>query len=160
MATPQTFPVATDAQQILEADDLRNDLVVVPEWKRSIWIRNLWGYERDALEQAATSGQVPNVSGALARIVAWGAMSGPGHDARQLFSQSQVEALNRKNAGPIMRLANAIKRLSAITDADLEAMLATLPNDQDASGGSDTPRRSTAQEESSSESSAATDSPS
>jgi hypothetical protein len=140
-STPQNLPVATSAAEILAADDLRNKLVPIPLWGVSVWVRNLWGNERDIIERL---GKKENTSALLTRMVTWCAVTGPGRNAGNLFTPQQVEALNRKNAGPIVQLAKVIQELSGLTEDDISGVNSDLPNDLNGSDGFDTLRPSDA----------------
>lgn len=102
---------------ILGMDDLPRQEVQVPEWKGSVFVRALSGAERVAFERVVFSDATTN-DAMLAQIVALCTVDA---DGEKMFSEEDVEALNRKNVKALQRVANAALKFNALSDEGLEA---------------------------------------
>lgn len=116
------------AADILAADDLQAERVEVPEWGGHIYIRPMNGNERDAFEVGvvadrerakATGEEMDFMTGLRARTVALHACDEQGD---LLFTLEQVEALGQKNAAALDRVFEKCRRMSGITDGDVEEL--------------------------------------
>lgn len=137
------FPRAT-REAILAVDDLVRELVQIPEWKLSVWVRALSGLERDRYEGAMVAYRknrqgVPEIDHVVAdnmraRLVA---MSCVDDDGARLFTDADVLALGMKNATPLSRICDVAQRLSRLSAQDMEALKADLGEGQSVDSGSD-----------------------
>lgn len=110
--------------EILAADDLPREPLVVKEWGKTVWVRTLSGTERDAFEASnvrqkgkATEFHRANLRARLAVLVVCDA------DGKRLFSDEDATALGRKSGAALDRifdLANRLNRLSEQTQEDAE----------------------------------------
>jgi hypothetical protein len=111
-----------DAEAILKTDDTRMERVIVPEWKRGIWVRNLTSVERDAYVQSLVrmKGRTREVSlrYAQAKLVVLGSCN-PNTKAR-IWKDADVARLAQKNAQAVARIAEVIERLSGLNQNDIE----------------------------------------
>lgn len=138
---------------IKEADDIQTEKVPVPEWRKKgqpiddafLWVRSLTGAMRDKYEasliEARRKGAKVNLENMRAKLVQLGTIKDAAADvvndesqdaSNMFFADGDVEWLGRKNAAPIERLCDAIKRLSGMTDEDLEEIrknLEKVPSD-------------------------------
>lgn len=109
---------------ILSAIDIGYDEVDVPEWGGTVRIRGLSGDERDRYEQSIVtfkgSQPQPKFAGARARLVAWSIVDEKGD---RLFNDREVDALGRKSAQALERVYNAARRLSGLTEEDIEELV-------------------------------------
>lgn len=107
--------------EILQAPDLPVEEVEVPEWGGVVRVRALSGAERDALEASIVEQQGSNVRINLhnmrARLVA---MSVVDENGKRIFSDEDIEALGRKNAQALDRIATVAMRLSGLRPQDLQ----------------------------------------
>lgn len=103
---------------ILSADDLKREVVQVPEWGGEIIISTMTGAARDAFEQSIVGGGKPDVSNIRARLVAACAVNEQGE---RIFSDADAELLGRKSAAALQRCAAVAQRLNAMTTDELEA---------------------------------------
>lgn len=108
--------------QILEAQDLQSEDVEVPEWGGTVRVIGMSGAERNRLEQTwagATNGKLTSEAweNIYARLVQ---MCAVGEDGERLFSKADVEALGKKSATALQRVAMAAMRVSGLTQADVE----------------------------------------
>ena len=121
-------------QQILDADDLKRELVEVTEWGGSVLLRELRGRERDAFEEDSLDKQ-RNLSMRImrARLVAASAIDEIGE---RLFTNNEAAELGEKSATALNKCFEVACRLSGITDADIEELEGNLETGQPDSYGS------------------------
>ena len=104
---------------ILGAQDLKRELVEVPEWGGSVHIATMTGAARNAWEQSLVQGGGKlNLANASARLVAACAVDEAGE---RLFSDADAEALGKKSAAALPRCVAAAQRLNGLTADDMEA---------------------------------------
>jgi hypothetical protein len=123
---------------ILGADDRQYDEVDCPEWGGSVRVRSISGAERDRYEesliqQRGNSRQM-NMRNARAKLVALCVVDEQGN---RLFSDQDVNALGRKNAKPLDRLWDACRKLSGLSDDDVEKLTEDFDDAQDDASTSD-----------------------
>jgi len=108
---------------ILAADDREYEVVPCPEWGGEVRLRSLTGAERDAYEQSLVQtrgkSREMNLRNARAKLVALCAVDENGN---RLFSDQDVAALGRKNAKPLDRLFDVARRLSGLTEDDVDRL--------------------------------------
>jgi len=121
-------------EQILQADDLKQEAVNTPEWGGEVLLRELRGRERDAFEEGSMDKQ-RNVSMAniRARLVAMSAIDDQGE---RLFTNKEAAQLGDKSATALNRLFEACCRLSGITSADVDKLEKNSETHHDANGES------------------------
>lgn len=110
-----------NAADILGADDLHKELVPVPEWGGSVYVRGLTGIERDTFEVTlvkARNGE-PDKFGARAQFAAIAIVK---EDGSPMFSKGDIEALSRKNSRALERVFDAGLRLSGMTSTEVEKL--------------------------------------
>ena len=146
MTAKTSAPLILSRKDILNAEDRIRELVDVPEWGGSVYVRSLEGIERDRLESSfirygkTGGGKLTadfNVSAndvVRARLCA---MSIVDEEWRNLFSESDLLVLTHKNAHALDRVFRVAQRLSGLTDEDVEALTEQLGEDQSSSSGSD-----------------------
>jgi hypothetical protein len=107
-----------DAKAILDTDDMKFEVIQVPEWNCSVRIRSMSGEERDAFESSiAGEGKKMNTQNIRAKLVMLTVVNGKGE---RIFTREQIEALGKKSAAALNRVYEASAKLSAITKADVE----------------------------------------
>lgn len=104
---------------ILAAEDLKREVVHVPEWGGDVIITAMTGAQRDAWEQSLVgkTGRAPDVSNVRAKLVVCCAVDEAG---ALLFSPEDAVALGAKSGAALERCAAAAQRLNMLTDAALE----------------------------------------
>lgn len=128
--------------QILEADDIKIEIVPVPEWGGDVAVRGLSGVERDAFEETILSFDAKrkarmNLRNARAKLVAQSVVD---PETKQLlFGEKDVAALGRKSAAALSRVYAVAQRLSGIGDEDVEELLKNSASGQSDDSGSDSP---------------------
>lgn len=125
--------------KILAADDLTRELVHVPEWGGSVYVRTLTGSERDAYEESLTKERITrrgrrterhrtiDLQNARARLCALTIVD---LDGKRLFSDADVRELGQKSASALTRVAEVAQRLSGLTDDDVDELTGNSDDDQ------------------------------
>lgn len=110
-------------EQILGADDVGTEDVEVPEWGGSVRVRGLSGAERDAYEASLVrtrgKNQEVNLQNVRAKLVAWSVID---ENGERLFAQSDVKALGEKSASALDRVWEVARKLSRLSDEDVEEL--------------------------------------
>ena len=101
---------------ILAADDLKKEIVNVPEWGGEVIVRTLTAAARDAYEASmvtrnADGGLVSDMTNMRAKLVAQSLVDEAGN---LLFSPEEVAQLAAKHAGVLDKLADVAQRLSGM----------------------------------------------
>ena len=128
-------------EAILEAVDLGREVVPVPEWGGSVLMRGLTGRERDAFEAsivrmqggAPGAGMERSLQNIRARLVAMAAIDESG---ARLFEDRDVRALGEKSAAALDRLFDVARRLSGMSEADVQAITEDFTGGPSADSGS------------------------
>lgn len=124
---------ALSKADILAAQDLPYERVDVPEWSTDphdpdyVIIRTLSGQERDQYEadifHIRTVGKRTQVDmvrvNIRAKLVALTAID---EDGNRIFTDEEVEALGKKNAGCLDRLFTVAQRLSGLSEQDVKEL--------------------------------------
>lgn len=105
-------------EQILAADDRHYEVVEVPEWGGSVRVATMTGAQRDAFEASLLSGGAPDLTNARAKLVAYCCVDDSGNP---LFTAADVEALGRKSAAALNRVAEVARRLNLLGEEGVEA---------------------------------------
>jgi len=112
-------------QDIVQSNDQVLELVEVPEWGGSVYVRSMMAAERGRIEADAakfkeTKGKDPGFAQTFTVRVAGLCMCD--EQGNRLFSDSELDLLRQKNALPVSRVAEVAQRLSGFSKADLEAL--------------------------------------
>lgn len=102
---------------ILAANDLKKELVKVPEWDGELYISMMNGASRDAWEQSLMDSKGVSLQNIRARLVAFTAV---GEDGKRIFTDSDAELLGQKSATALERCVKVAQKLNRLTEADLE----------------------------------------
>ena len=111
------------ADDILQASDLPKQLVDVPEWGGSVYVRALSGSERDSYEASIvgtrTDNKQLNLNNIRARLCALTICDEAG---KRLFSDAQINALGNKSAAALQRIYDVARKLSGLSPEDVEEL--------------------------------------
>lgn len=123
---------------ILDADDVQYDVVDCPEWGGKVRIRGLSGTQRDAYEAslmaAGGADKKLNLANARAKMCVLAIVDDNG---RPIFSADDVRQLGRKSALPIERIFDAARRLSGMSQEDVDRLTENFGADPTGEGTSD-----------------------
>ena len=107
-----------DRDAILNVVDLKPEVVEVPEWGGSLYIRMLTASERDKFEASCVgTGKKQNLSNIRARLVVLCACDEAGE---RLFTDGDAEALGRKSASAVDKVFGACSKLNGFSSQDIE----------------------------------------
>ena len=102
-------------EQILQADDLKQETVEVPEWGGSVIVRTISGTERDNFEIACAKDKNTTRKVIRGRLLALCLVD---EDGKRLFSDSDAAALGEKSATALDRAFEVAARLNGIGEKD------------------------------------------
>ncbi len=108
--------MALSKDQILEADDLQNQEVDVPEWGGSVYVRSMTGADRDAFEASMVTvnpdgSRTPDMRNLRAKLVALTLVDEAGN---RLFEVADIPRLALKSAAALERVFEAAQRLNGL----------------------------------------------
>jgi hypothetical protein len=139
---------ALNREEILRADDIRVELVPVPEWDGDVWVKGMTGQERDKFEdeliirrtvgKGRKAREVSEVSLADIRAKLC-SMTICDKDKTRLFTEKDVRALSEKGAAALQRVFEVAQELSGITDDDIDELVEELGEDPFEGSASDLP---------------------
>ena len=109
--------------QILSANDLKFDIVSVPEWGGEVRISTMTGTERDEYEQTIINGRGDDKKSTIknirALLVAYSIVDEEGN---RMFSKDEIDDLGKKSVYALDRVFAAASKLSALSQADIEEL--------------------------------------
>lgn len=107
--------------KILGADDLRRELVSVPEWDADIYIQEMTGSDRDQYEAALidksklpTKEKLKNMRAELVVLTA------VDESGARIFSDDDIALVGAKNAKVLSRLAETAQMINRLNDELVE----------------------------------------
>lgn len=116
---------------ILTASDIQTEVVEVPEWGGSVLVRGLTGAQRDRFEASMVElkkgKQVLKLSNLRAYLAALSIVDEQG---QLLFSNEDIEALGNKSCAALQRIWDVARRLSGLSDDDVEELTKNSESDQ------------------------------
>lgn len=111
--------------EILDYDDIKTEVVPVPEWGKNAAVRLkvLSAFERDAFEASTvtTKGgrQKPNLANLRARLVARCMVDA---DGNRVFESGDVARLGRKSSAALDRLFAKCQEINGFSEKDIEEL--------------------------------------
>jgi hypothetical protein len=115
MSSNQTKILTKD--EILKADDLKRELVDIPEWGGSVYVKMLTGAERDDLEASVMLGSGKrNYVNLRAKMVVLSTVDAEGN---RLFTIQDIKAIGGKAVAALDRIFTVAQRLSKMTPKDI-----------------------------------------
>lgn len=105
-------------EQILQQDDLKSEIVNVPEWGGEVRVCTMSGFARDRFESSITSKTgVMDMKNVRAKLAAATIVDENGN---LLFDENDITKLGNKSCAALDRVFAAAQRLNLITNADVE----------------------------------------
>jgi hypothetical protein len=121
-------------EQILNAFDLKTEIVDVPEWSGSVNVKTMTGTERDSFEQGVVQDGKTDLSNIRARFCSIVIVDDEG---KRLFSNSDIVALGNKSGKALGRVFDVGQKLNGFTKEDFEELSknsgTTLPDNSTSS---------------------------
>lgn len=119
-------------------DDTNYDTVACPEWGGDVRLKSISGTKRDAYEASLIdergASRKMNLRNARAKLIILTACDETG---RPLFTTEDLRALGAKNAAPLDRLFDAARKLTGMSDDDVEKLTENFGETDDEGGSSD-----------------------
>lgn len=113
--------MGTDRDEILGLTDVVIETVDVPEWKRAVRVRSLTAAERESWEGAVYPGPKETRVGLIRAALA--VRSIIDEQGNRIFGDDDAESLATKSAAALERVYRVARRLSFVTDSDVEELL-------------------------------------
>lgn len=112
-------------EQIIGAEDRPTQDVEVPEWGGTVRVRALSGTERDAYEAGIVQirgdgSRSFSLANARARLAA---LSIVDEANERMFSEADVAVLGAKSAAALERVFDVARKLSGLTEEDIEELV-------------------------------------
>jgi hypothetical protein len=101
-------------ENILKADDIKKELVEVPEWGGSVYVKSMNAFERDKFEIAVKDGKLKNWRATVA------ASSICDENGVLTFTDADILELSKKSAAPMSKIFDVAMKLSRFTDEDID----------------------------------------
>ena len=107
-------------EQILKQDDLKSEIVDVPEWGGDVRVCTMSGFARDRFE-AGISGKNggTNMSNIRAKLAAATIVD---EEGKLLFDEADIAKLGNKSCAALDRVFAAAQRLNLISNADVDEL--------------------------------------
>ena len=123
--------MALNKEAILSADDLKQEIIQVPEWKGEVIIRTMTGEERDAFDSEMIRDDKKSFKNIRARFLSLIICDEQGN---RLFDDKEIAQLGKKSAAALDRLFSAGQKLNRLSNDDIEELAGNLePTQKDSS---------------------------
>lgn len=110
-------------EQILQADDLKKELVSVPDWGGDVYVRTMTGTERDAFEQSIIETDGENIKMNFVNIRAkLCASTIVDEEGNRLFEEKDIAELGKKSAAALNHIFTAAQKLNGISKDDIKEL--------------------------------------
>lgn len=107
--------------QILNADDAKRELVEVPEWGGSVYVRTLKAKDRDSYESSIIGDDgkfdIKKYANATARLAALCMCDETG---KRIFDDAKIGALGEKSAEALHRVVQAARKMNKLGEDAVE----------------------------------------
>ncbi len=105
-------------EQILQVDDIKIEIVPVPEWDGEVIVRTMTGTDRDIWDNLLyKEGKVNFLDNTRARLLACTIID---EDDNLVFSEDDIVALGKKSSLAINRIFDVAKRLNGLGSEQIE----------------------------------------
>ena len=111
--------MALNKEAILSADDLKQEVIQVPEWKGEVIIRTMTGEERDAFDSEMIRDDKKSFKNIRARFLSLIICDEQGN---RLFDDKEIAQLGKKSAAALDRLFSAGQKLNRLSNDDIEEL--------------------------------------
>ncbi len=107
-------------EQILKQDDLKSEIVDVPEWGGNVRVCTMSGFARDRFEAGITGKNGgTNMSNIRAKLAAATIVD---EDGKLLFDEADIAKLGNKSCAALDRVFAAAQRLNLISNSDVDEL--------------------------------------
>lgn len=109
-----------DRQSILEAQDLPQETLHIPEWNGSVIVRTMTAKDRDSFEAGLLDNKgnrnLINIRARLAQLTVCD------EQGQLLFSEEDVPLLGAKSCKALDRILPVAKRLNGLSEEDIQEL--------------------------------------
>ena len=102
---------------IFATNDVKTEVVNVPEWGGSVTVQGMTGAARDRWEQMLVKAGETSTENARAKLVIVSVIDENGDP---LFTEDDIIALGKKSGNALTRISNVAQRLSRLGQSDLD----------------------------------------
>lgn len=110
-------------ESILQASDIKTEIVPVPEWGGDVYVKGMTGAERDKFEASIVTlrgtNQMVNMANVRAKLAS---MTICDESGKRIFTDSDVLELAKKSASALQRVFKVAQRLSGIGEDDVKEL--------------------------------------
>jgi len=110
-------------EQILKAEDLKSEIVEVPEWGGDVKVRMMTGVERDNFEasifDAKGKDSKINLKNLRAKLIV---LTVIGDDGKKIFTEADIENVGEKSAKALDRVFAVAQRINGIGQKEVEEL--------------------------------------
>ena len=110
-------------EEILQAPDIPEEYVEVPEWGGTLKLRGMTASQRDKFDASLLDQKGKQITmylvDARAKLASLCIVD---EDNKRIFSETDIKALGDKSALALDRIYSVAQKLSGISDADLEEL--------------------------------------
>ena len=104
--------------QILNASDIKTEVVSVPEWGGDVYVCMMTGYARDVFE----SQMLDKKTGKKNMRAKLAAATVQDEDGNLLFSEKDIELLGKKSGAALERIFDVALRINRIGPSDVDEL--------------------------------------
>lgn len=134
---PAPAPILSRATLKGAPSGIETERVEIPEWNGSVLVRGLTGKGRDDFEASLMVGKGKKAQVSLqnirAKLIVRSCVTETGD---RLFHDGDEEWLGEKSSAILERIADVARRLSGLSESDIDEMVAELGKDRSAGSGS------------------------
>ncbi len=105
-----------DRDAILEVNDVRKEVVNVPEWGGQINVRGLTSRQRDSFERNHLDGKLKDYRATVASQAICD------DEGKQIFQSSDILKLGEKSSSALSLVFDVAMKLSGITEKDVDVI--------------------------------------
>lgn len=135
---PQTVDDYPDLapDEVWGIDDRVVERVIIPEWRRAVYVRGMTAIERDryidSLFRMEGSKRVPSTGNATARLVALTTQDRVGN---RLWNQDDLKRLGQKNSAALGRITEVAQRLAGMNEQERKEIAKNSESNQSDDSG-------------------------
>ncbi len=110
-------------EEILRADDLKSEIVPIPEWGGDVRVRMMTGTERDAFEASIFDSKGKdskiNLKNLRAKLIV---LTTIGDDGKKIFTDADIENVGAKSAKALDRVFAVAQRINGIGQKEVDEL--------------------------------------
>lgn len=113
-------------EQILQAPDIRTEILHIEEWGGDVWVKSMSGTERDRFEASILdmkTKQTVKLENIRAKLCSCTLCDEEGN---LLFTEKDVELLGKKNANALSKVFMLAKALSGIGEEEMTDLTSSM----------------------------------